>query len=358
MKREPAPRLADVARAAGVSLSTASRGLADPELVRPQTRARIEQAARLLGYVPHGAARALASRRSRTLGVVVPTLDNPIFAHSIQALQRRAAEAGYTLLLGSHEYDVALDVEVTRALVERGVDGLALVGTDHSPQLYEFLGRAGLPVELLWTIDTSGYQHCIGFSNRSAAVRATQHLLGLGHRDFGMIAGYTAHNDRSRDRVAGVRDALSAHGLELPAHRFVETAYSISSGRAALGGLLAAGAPPTAIVCGNDLLAVGVVLECAARGIDVPARMSVVGFDDIELAAEISPPLTTVRVATAEIGRRAAERLVARLNGESVPRIEELPANLVVRGSTAAAYATAHDLRRPATHARADDEPV
>lgn len=327
-------RLADVARAAGVSLSTASRALADPELVRPQTRQKVDGAARMLGYVPHGAARALASRRSRTVGAVVPTLDNPIFAHSTQALQQALAEAGYTLLLASNEYDTEAELQVTRALVERGVDGLVFVGTDHLPDLYHFLARAGVPFELTWAIDPNRRHHCVGFSNRLASIRVTQHLLGLGHREFAVVSGFTAHNDRARERVAGVREALAAHGVELPAHRCVETTFAVASGRAALGELLALASPPTAIVCGNDILALGVLFECAARGVAVPRELSVSGFDDIELAAEVSPPLTTIRIPTASIGRRAAERLLARLAGKRVPRVEEVPVDLVERAST------------------------
>ena len=337
MKRNATARLSDVARAAGVSLSTASRALSDPGLVHPQTRDRIGDAVRMLGYVPHGAARALASRRSRTVGAVVPTLDNPIFAHSIQALQRALGEAGYTLLLASHEYDADVEARVTRALIERGVDGLALVGTDHSPEVYQILARASIPFELTWAIDPGRHHYCVGFSNRLASIRVTQHLLQLGHREFAMVSGYTAHNDRARERVAGVREALAAHGIELPDRCYVETAFSVSSGRAALAELFERGAGPTAIACGNDLLAFGVLLECAARGIAVPQQVSVAGFDDIELAAEISPPLTTMHIPTADIGRRAAERLLARLAGERVTRVEEVPVDLVVRGSTGAA---------------------
>jgi len=334
MTRKAAARLQDVARAAEVSLSTASRALSDPALVHPQTRERVVAAVRMLGYVPHGAARALASRRSRTVGAVVPTLDNPIFAHTTQALQRALAEAGYTLLLASHEYDPDTEFKVTRALVERGVDGLALVGTDHSLELYGFLARSGVPFELTWAIDPDRHQHCIGFSNRLGSIRITQHLLDLGHRDIAMVSGYTAHNDRARERASGVREALAAHGIAMPPHRYVETAFSVASGRAALVTLLARDPAPTAIACGNDLLAFGVLLECAARGIGVPRQMSVAGFDDIELAAEVAPPLTTIHIPTATIGRRAAERLLARLQGKRVSRIEEVPVELIVRGST------------------------
>ena len=328
-------RLADVARAAGVSLSTASRALAEPGLVLPKTRGRIVAAATRLGYVPHGAARALASRRSRTIGAVVPTLDNPIFASSVQALQQRIAREGYTLILGSHEYDLDAEVKVVSALIERGVDGIVLVGLDHSPELHRLIAKAAIPCELTWATDAGRQHYSLGFSNRGAAASVAQHLLGLGHRRFAMISGQTGSNDRARERVAGVREALAAHGIELPPRCVMEVPFSIPAARAALGGLLDAGERFSALVCGNDLLAIGALLEAAARGIAVPARLSVTGFDDIDLAGEFSPALTTMRIPVAEIGRFAAERMLARIAGGDVPRAQDVPVDLVVRASTA-----------------------
>jgi len=333
--RRASARLSDVARAAGVSLSTASRALAAPELVLPGTRGRILDAAARLGYVPHGAARALASRRSRTIGAVVPTLDNPIFAASTQALQRRIAQEGYTLILGSHEYDLEAEVKVVSALIERGVDGIVLVGLDHSPELHRLLAKAAIPCELTWATDASDIHYSLGFSNRRAAARVAQHLLELGHREFAMISGRTATNDRARERVAGVREALAAHGLDLPPRRVLEVPFSIRAARAGVGQLLDGGERFTALVCGNDLLALGALLEAAARGIAVPGRLSVTGFDDIELAGEISPGLTTLHIPVAEIGRLAAERMLARIGGVDVPKSHEVPVDLVVRASTA-----------------------
>jgi LacI family transcriptional regulator len=328
-------KLSDVARAAGVSLSTASRALAAPELVQSETRGRILAAASRMGYVPHGAARALASKRSRTIGAVVPTLDNPIFASSVQALQQRIAREGYTLILGSHEYDLDAEVKVVSALVERGVDGIVLVGLDHSPELHRLVAKAAIPCELTWATDAGRQHYSLGFSNRNAAARIAQHLLELGHREFAMISGQTTSNDRARERVAGVREALAAHGIELRAPRVKEIPFSIPGARAALGQLLDAGERFTALVCGNDLLALGALLEAAARGVEVPRRLSVTGFDDIDLAGEFAPALTTLRIPVAEIGRLAAERMLARLSGRDVPRAQEVPVDLVVRASTA-----------------------
>ena len=328
-------KLDDVARVAEVSLATASRALSTPHLLKPATLARVQEAARLLGYMPHGAARALASRRTHTIGAIIPTLDNAIFASSTQALQRELGEQGYQLLLGSHEYDSDREVKVTRALLERGVDGLVLVGTDHSPELYQLLVGFRSPYVLTWSLDESNHHHCVGFNNREAAARVAQYLYGLGHREFAMISGFAAHNDRARDRITGVREALSARGIQLGFQRVVETSFSVQSGREALRAVLQSAPRPSAVICGNDVLAQGVLIEALALGIDVPGLLSITGFDDMELAAQLPPGLTTVRIPTAEIGRRTALHLLARLSGEKTERRTELAVELIVRGSTA-----------------------
>jgi LacI family transcriptional regulator len=253
-------KLDDVARVAKVSRATASRALSAPELVRAATLSRVRDAARLLGYVPHGAARALASRRTHTIGAVVPTLDNPIFANSIQALQRELDEHGYQLLLGSHEYDPWREVGVTRALVERGVDGLMLVGTDHGPALYPLLATFHIPHVLAWSLDESGHHDCVGFDNRGAAARMARHLVDLGHRHLAVVTGFTANNDRARDRVAGVRDVLAAHGIGLAPDGVMEFTFAVQSGREALQRALRLEPRPTALICGNDVLAQGALI--------------------------------------------------------------------------------------------------
>lgn len=329
-------RLSEVARAAGVSMATASRALSASAVVSPPTRQRVQEAAARLGYVPHGAARALASRRSRTIGAVFPVVDNPVFATATQALARELATLGYTLLLATHQYDLEAEVEVVRVLLQRGVDGLVLVGLDHRPDLFSLLARAGVPYELTWSLDPAEQHHCVGFAHRLASIRVTQHLLDLGHREFAVIAGVTAGNDRIRERLTGVREALAAWGMSLLPERVVETAFAVSEGRQALGKLFDRAGGFTAVICGNDLLGIGALLECSARGIAVPGQMSIVGFDDNELSAEIPPGLTTVRVPSIDIGRRAAQRLANRLNGQGVAKIEELGTELIVRGSSAA----------------------
>ncbi len=152
-----------------------------------------------------------------------------------------------------------------------------------------------------------------------------------------MVSGHTQSNDRARERVAGVRDTLLAHGLALPAERIVETEFSIRRGREALATLLAADTGITAVICGNDILAMGVLIEAGSRGIRVPQDLSVTGFDDIDLAREWSPALTTMRLPVAQIGRRAAERMLARIEGSGVSLTEEVQVELIERESTARA---------------------
>ena len=332
-------KLDDVARVAGVSLATASRALSTPHLLKPATLNRVREAARLLGYMPHGAARALASRRTHTIGAVIPTLDNAIFASSTQAMQRELGEHGYQLLLGSHEYDPEREVQVTRALLERGVDGLVLVGTDHSPELYQLLAGFRSPYVLTWSLDESGHHHCVGFNNREVGARVAHYLYDLGHREFAVISGFGAHNDRARDRMTGVREALLARGVRLGAARMVETSFSIQSGREALRALMQAASPPSAVICGNDILAQGAMIEALALGIAIPRALSITGVDDMELSAHISPGLTTVRIPTVEIGRRTAQHLLARINAEKPDKRIELAVELIVRGSTGPAPA-------------------
>jgi len=330
-----AARLSDVARLARVSTATVSRALTCPGKVKPATAERIRQAVQALGYVAHGAARALASRRTRTIGAVIPTLDNAIFANTVHALQKALDEAGYTLLLASHEFDAGVEARVTEALVERGVDGLVLLGATHHPSVLRMLDTHQIPYVLTWALDASGRHPCVGFDNRAAAIRIARHLIELGHREFAMISGITAGNERAAERLEGVRQALSAAGAALPPARVVEKPYTLSAGREGLREVLRAAPRPTAVICGNDVLAIGALAECRAQGLAVPRDLSLTGFDDLEMSAVVTPGLTTIHFPTADLGSVAAQHLLARLGGKAYEMRTELPVELVVRASTA-----------------------
>ncbi len=329
------PKLSDVARMAGVSEATASRALSDSKQVRDRTRLRVYQAAELLGYVASGAARALASRRSGTIGAVVPTLNNAIFATSINALQQALAEASYNLLVASHEYDPQAELDLVRRLVERGVDALMLVGTDHAPALFALLDKFRIPYVLTWAIDAQRRHPCIGFDNRAAAAEVTRHLLDQGHRRFAMICGITAHNDRVRERIAGVRDALRARGLELRESDLIETPYSFAAGKAAMREFMLRPQRPTAVICTNDVHAIGAHFACQELGIDLPREVSITGFDDMEISSLLSPGLSTMRVPKAELGRAAAIYLLGQLRDDDTALPPEMRVQWVERGSTA-----------------------
>lgn len=329
-------KLSDVARLAHVSTATVSRALTLPHKVRPGTLERIQQAVQTLGYVAHGAARALATRRTHTVGAVIPTLDNAIFANTTHTLQKALDEAGYTLLLACNEFDPEVELRVTRALIARGVDGLVLVGTTHQPDLFRMIEAHSVPYVLSWALDKAGRHPCVGFDNRAAAMRLVKYLLELGHRRFAMISGITANNERALERRDAVREALAARGITLTASRLVEKPFTLGAGREGLAELLDGREPqPTAVICGNDVLAIGAIAECHARGLRVPDDVSITGFDDMEIAALITPSLTTVRFPTGELGSLAAQHLLSRLAGKSVPLRRELPFELVVRESTA-----------------------
>ena len=272
-------------------------------------------------------------RRTDSVGAVIPTLDNAIYAVSTHTLQKALKDAGYSLVLACHEFDLEAEARMARAFVERGVDALVLVGTAHHRATRDLLDAAAIPYVLTWSLDRSSAHPCVGFDNRAAGRAIAGHLVGLGHRRIAMISGVTAGNDRARDRLAGVRAELKRAGLVLEC--VVEAPYSLGAGRAALGRVLAA-ARPTAVVCGNDILAIGAIQEAQSRGIGVPTGLSIAGFDDMEIATVVSPALTTVRLPIAEIGVRAAGYLIARLRGADPPARMALPIELVARASTAA----------------------
>jgi LacI family transcriptional regulator len=266
---------------------------------------------------------------------VIPTLDNAIFANTAHALQKTLDDAGYTLLLACHEFDAEVEARVTRALIERGVDGLVLLGATHHPSVMRMLDTQQIPYVLTWALDASGRHPCVGFDNRAAAIRVASYLLDLGHREFAMISGITAGNERAAERLEGVRQVLSGRGMALAAGRVVEKPYTISAGREGLREVLQQGSRPTALICGNDVLAIGALAECHAQGIAVPREISVTGFDDLDMSSVVTPGLTTVHFPTAELGTYAAQQLLARIAGKPFEARVELPVELVVRGSTA-----------------------
>ncbi|PIQ96776.1 MAG: LacI family transcriptional regulator [Nitrospinae bacterium CG11_big_fil_rev_8_21_14_0_20_56_8] len=337
MKSANNPNLQDIATAAGVSTATVSRVLNSPSDVRPALRERVEEQIRKLGYVRHGAARALASSKSHTVGAVIPTLESAIFATGVNAIENRLVRDHFTLLLAVTNYDLDHEFKQVQALIERGVDGMILVGQDHHPDTIRLLERQRCPFITTWTYSASSKYPCVGFDNFNASRMMAEHMLDLGHTRFAMIAGITAGNDRARERIDGVKNALQLRGLDLAQDRLIEKAYEVREGRDAFRTLMAStpAVRPTAILCGNDVLAVGAILEAQHLGLNVPKDVSIVGFDDLPLAEHLAPGLTTVHVPSRRMGETAAQYILDCIAGTLGESKFELPTKVMIRGSSA-----------------------
>lgn len=281
--------------------------------------------------MPDAAGRALASGVTRTVGCLIPTLDHAIFARSTHSLQTTLARSGYQLLVASHNYDPSQELALAQALQQRGVDAMVLVGAQHHPELWKSLEKWQHPALLTWACDPR--LPSIGFDNHAIGVMATQHLLDKGHRRIGMISGYVENNDRAFARLVGVRDTLQAAGLELDEKAVSQQDLKISGGRLGLIALLEAKPRLTAIVCGNDLLAAGALLQAQRQGLVVPQDISICGIDNHEMAAEMNPGLTTVGLPAEDLGRIAATQVLAALAGEPIARQSLLPFALIERGT-------------------------
>ena len=325
----------DVARLAGVSTATVSRVLNNSQQVDPATRERVLEAARKLRYVPHGAARTLRSHRSKMVGAIVPSFDYALYARTTSALQQRLDERGYALVLAEHHYELASETRIAGQLIEHGVDAFLLVGLDHEQGLFSQLEDYGRPYVLTWGVDPLRRHPSVGFDNRATTYQAAKHLVQLGHRHIGLLSAPLPGNDRARARGEGLRAALAEHGLALAEHHIGYAPISLAAAEAAMARLLALPDRPTAVVATNDVFAVGAMLACRKAGVRIPQQMSITGVDNTDLGATQTPGLTSVATPITDIGRAAADQLVARLEGRPFEAFQEYPVELVLRGSTA-----------------------
>lgn len=329
----PTPTLHDVAKRSGFSTATVSRCLNFPKQVSSKTRDTVMAAIEELGYSPNFGARAMASQRTKTIGAIIPTMENAIFARGIQAFQEELGEHGYNLMVASSSYRADLEAHQIRTLVARGADALLLIGHDRAPDIYRFLGAQQVPSLVTWAFDTTRDRPSIGFDNRAAMANMAREVLRLGHKRLAMMSAETATNDRASARLLGIRDAVAEAGLPGDALQVIEVPYGIERGAQAFAELMASPARPTAVLCGNDVLAVGAIGRAREMGIDVPRDVSITGFDDIELAQVTHPKLATVHVPHREMGRKAARALIAALDHDTPIEREELTADLRLRAS-------------------------
>ena len=329
-------RVTDVAMRAGCAPATVSRAINNPKKVSPEKRAKIELAMLELGYVRNHAARALRSQRSHMVGILIPTMDYALYARLVNAASKRFSEAGISTLIATFSYDLETELTESRLLLERGAEALVLVGEHHRPELYEMLGQFNVPFVNTYIYDPDSAFPSAGFDNSAAAAKIARHLVHLGHKEFCVISGITKDNDRTTRRLKGIRSELLCGNIELSESMIVECPYSISDGRTACAQLLSRGDPrSTAVICGNDVLALGALIECGARGLDVPGDISVVGFDNLELSMHSNPPLTTIDIPVEEMGANAAKYVLETLRGNDMPRHNSVDVQLILRESSA-----------------------
>jgi LacI family transcriptional regulator len=335
----PHPRAATtswtVAREAGVSQSTVSRALRGDPRVREQTRRRVEEAAQRLGYVPNSLASSFASRSTRTLGVVVSDLTNPFFPHLLTPIHDELQLMGYRMVLFTERTDLPAGQEALGRLLGRSIDGVLVTTATLRSPLADALSARGLPLVLLNRyIDGLDVDRVIS-DNRGGAFSGARHILQLGHRRIGVIRG-PSNTSTSRDRMLGLTDAMTAEGLTLDPVLVREGTYSHESGYQHGRDLLRLADRPTAIVCGNDIVAFGALDAARSLGVRVPEDVSILGFDDIPMAAWEVFQLSTLRQPLVDMARTAARMLVERVeNGEDVGpgREHVFPATLVKRST-------------------------
>ncbi|HYO42820.1 MAG TPA: LacI family DNA-binding transcriptional regulator [Candidatus Limnocylindrales bacterium] len=330
-----------VAARAGVSTATVSRVLTNRKPVRPETRRRVLEAADALDYVPSGPARALAGSPTGMLGLLMTDLTQPFYTELAHAIESEAQARGYTLILANGAGDSGREASYLDLLAQRRVDGILVASRGVTTRHIDWLRRAPVEVVLV-TCEAPGVPlPAIVAASRDGAALAAEHVLALGHRRIAEIVG-PAVSASAPERHAGIVEALARAGI--PERDLVVECgdADVAGGRAAAEALLAGPSRPTAILCYNDLVAVGALHAIAAAGLEVPHDVSVVGFDDIPVASMVSPALTTVAQAVGEMARWSVARITAQIaahRGEGVvepPEVVRMPCRLVIRGSTAA----------------------
>lgn len=324
----------EIAEACRVSTATVSRVLNHPERVREDTRQRVLGVIKGRHFVSDGLAGSLASRRSRQIGVIIPTIANSIYASSTQALKQVAQRAGYTVVVGISEYNRDHEDDLIHRFIERRVEGLVLTGGDRRIDTYDKIEANEVPYVITWQHSNGRGAPFVSLNNYSAAVTAVEHLLELGHRRIGLICGESRVNDRALDRRRAYEDTLRRHDIDPAPELIYERAFEFEQGREAMRRMLALAMPPTAVFAANDIQAVGAMYECAEAGLAVPDDVSIIGFDNLPITECTRPQLTTVHVPSNEMGRRAGEMLLRTISSGQPMKSELLPTHLVLRGST------------------------
>ena len=329
----------EVANKAGVSVATVSRTVNGVRSVSPAIAARVWSAIREVGYVPNTQARALVSGRSRLLGLIVSDITNPFFPELIQGFEQVAVRAGFEVLLASTSYDPALMAATVRRMIERKVEGVAVMTSEMEDSLIGELTGRHIPLAFIDVGPMAPHISNISVNYRTGVHQAVQHLRRLGHRRLAFIAGPLALKSARLRREAFLHCFTEAQlAADRPA--ILEGDHSLDGGFNAVQELRGIPGRPTAVICSNDLTAIGVLRGIHAEGLSAPRDMSVIGFDDIYMAQFMLPPLTTVRLSRQDLARQAFEALIADIDrsAASAGAIYPIETRLIVRGSTSAPH--------------------
>jgi LacI family transcriptional regulator len=330
--------LRDVARRAGVHPGTASRAL-NPEsrhLVKAETAERVRQAADDLQFHPDPAARSLKTRRSYTVGVLLPDLNNPLFPPIVRGIEDTLGRHGYVVLLGNTDNDEDQERRVVEGMRSRNIDGIIVATARQRHPLLDTVVAADLPVVLVNRILDDPSFPSASVDDQRGAELAVDHLVQLGHRRIAHIAG-PQDVSTGVGRLRGFEEGLRRAGLDPdPDLIVVAETFTRNAGRTCMAALLQSGRSFTAVVAGNDLLALGCYLALEDAGLRCPDQVSVVGFNDMPFIDQLRPPLSSVRIPHYEVGTAAAELMLDRISDHRAPVASRvLPAELVIRASTA-----------------------
>lgn len=336
-KKNTGITLKEVASALGVSTMTVSRAINNRPNVDAETRQRIVETARKMGYTPNLIAKSLVSNRTFTIGVVVPEISHSFFPEVVHSIEEVAKTHHYHILLSTTSDDFDTERRSIDLLRSKRVDGILLSSSLKTPdtRYYRSLISSGFPIVFFDRYLNGLGASCIGMDDRLAAQTMTKHLLDLGHRSIGFLGG-SPFVSVSQERLDGIRAAMAAHGLQIPAKWIIGKGFYERDGFQAMQTVLAMSADqrPSAVIAVNDPVAIGAMAAVKAAGLSIPADIAIVGFSDDIRAELLDPPLTTIRQPKAEIGLLAATKLI-RLIEDPNDTVEtvKLPMELVVRAS-------------------------
>jgi DNA-binding LacI/PurR family transcriptional regulator len=326
--------IGEIARRANVSTATVSRTLNQSGTVRPETARKVWRVAAELNYYPNSHARALVSGRSRLLGLIVSDITNPFFPELVHSFEALATQQGYDLILTSTGYQTVRMTGCVRRMLERKVDGVAIMTSEMDLALIKELARRGVPMVFMDVGRVGPRMSHVLIDYAHGIRQAVDHVVALGHKRIAFVSGpLDLHSARTRRQA--FLDGMRTHGIKTDPKLVREGTHTAEGGQHAMTFLLRGPKVPTAVVCSNDWTAIGALHAINAAGLRVPEDVSVVGFDDIPLARYTSPPLTSVRMSAGDVGATAFDALFRLVGGERLEgEVYQVPTKLVVRAST------------------------